>query len=357
MASVEQVFRALRPRLQLFDRPAYMNYMNRNDRLNDKFLTDSAHFALLRTADPDLPDHVWRVIVRYHPKISLGQWKAVREFTIANAVSMHPRTYEVTRRLMCISARFTAWVWTTTGTELTVERVYTQANIYRYLQEFLPKHSESHRWGVVRQLGSIAEALASTTVKRMPAPFLPGRRPFTVSEVATMHSWAGSLSTTLKRTNAWAILGLAGGAGLRTEELIDVRLGDIDIVNGRLFVTVPGKRSRRIPVMHPWNRTLLRSIDGRTDPDEYVFRGYRLDEYHPRAIQTFLTDHPSRVRATVSRLRSTWIVTQIDKGLPVMVLTRAAGFASPASLLKHLTYAQPVNLDDYVGLLSGEEVV
>ncbi|GAB3129598.1 hypothetical protein GCM10027056_31920 [Glaciibacter psychrotolerans] len=314
-------------------------------------------YAHLRASDPELPDYAWNIILRYHPKVSLGQWKAVREFTIANAVQMKPRTYDTARRLMCISARFTAWVWTTTGTELTAERVYTHANVYRYLQECLPKHSESHRWGVVRQLGTIAETLANNAVTRMPAPHLPGRRPFTMPDVARMHSWAASLTTPLKRQNAWAILGLAGGAGLRSEELIDVRLSDIEVTDGRLFVKIPGKRARRIPVMHPWNRTLLSSIEDRTDPDEYAFRGYRLEEYRPRAIQTFLTDHPARVRATVSRLRSTWIVSQIDNGLPMTVLTAAAGFSSPHGLIKHLPHAKPVNLADWTGLLNGEEVI
>ena len=58
----------------------------------------------------------------------------------------------------------------------------------------------------------------------------------------------------------------------------------IEIVDGRLFVNVPGVNPRRVPVRHPWNRTLLRRLVGRTDPNEYVFRAYRFEEYRPPAL-------------------------------------------------------------------------
>jgi integrase len=336
---------------------AHTLWVTRKDRLNDNFLADSETHAHLRALDPELPDHVWAVIIRYRPQLSAVQWDAVREFTIVNAVRMQPRTFETVRRLMTMSARFNAWVWTSTGTTLTVERVYTQNHIYRYLQDRLPKHSEAHRWGVVRQLGTIADTLADTDVTRLPSLHRqPSRPPFTNAEIASMHSWAASLTTSLKRQNAQALLGLAGGAGLRTDEVIDMRVGDVDVVDGRVFVNIPGRHARRVPVRTPWSRTLMRSLAVRTDPDEYIFRAYRFEEYRPRAIQTFLTDHPCRVRATVSRLRSTWVVTQIDNGLPLPILMASAGFSTSTSLHDYLVHARPLAVADYVGLIIGEEV-
>lgn len=215
---------------------------------------------------------------------------------------------------------------------------------------------ESHRWGFVRQIGTVADTLSGASIKRLPAPHLPGRRPFTVADAATMHSWAASLTTELKRRNAWALLGFAGGAGLRAHEIIEMKIRDIEVVDGRVFVNIPGKRQRRVPVMHLWNRTLLRSIDGRANPDDFVFRGYRWDEYRPRVIQSFLSEHPARVRATVSRLRATWIIAQIDNGIPLPVLKAIAGVSSAHSLDKHLLHAKPANINAYVGLIIGEEV-
>jgi integrase len=335
--------------------PAHILGMNRKERLNNLFLTDSARFAHLRNLDPELPEHVWQVIIRYTPQLSHTQWEAVREFTLANAVLMKPRTFENVRRLMSMSARFNAWVWTTSGCTLTTERVYTQNNVYRFLQNRLTKHSEMYRWGIVRQLGTIAETLAATDIKRLPSPLLPGKRlPFSMPETATLHSWASTLSTTLKRQNAWALLGLAGGAGLRSDEIVETRLSDIELVNEQLFVNVPGPRARRVPVRHPWNRTLHRSLAGRSNPEEYVFRGYRHEEYRPRAIQTFLTDHPGPVRATISRLRSTWVCTQLEADVPTDIIMTIAGFRSAGSLDLHLAHLPKRSIDNHVGRITGE---
>jgi integrase len=336
---------------------AHVLSMPPKDRLNDTFLADSKTYAHVRALDPGLPDHVWEVIIRYRPQVPTAQWDAVREFTIATAVRMQPRTFETVRRLMTMSARFHTWLWTATGTPLTIDRVYTHTNAYRFLQERLAKHSEAHRWGVVRQLGAIADALGSSVIAPLPSLRRnPRRRPFSLAEIAKMHSWANSLTTDLKRKNAWALLGLAGGAGLRADEIIDTRVCHIEVSDGRVFVNVPGSRARTVPVRNPWNRTLLRSLAERADPEEFVFRGWHLEEYRPRAIQSFLTEHPGQVRPTVSRLRASWIVAQIDNGLPLPILMTIAGFTATASLDKHLTHARALDLNDYTGLINGEEL-
>lgn len=336
---------------------AHLLFMIKKDRLDNIFRIDAITFAPLRQLDPDLPEMVWEIIIRYRPRVPANQWEAVREFTISNAIQMKPRTFEAARRLMTMSARFTVWVWTTSGTDLTPERVFTENNVYRYLQACLAGHSESQRWGIVRQLAIIA--LVLTGVRIAPMPSLKRRtslRPFTPAEVVSLHSWAASLTTELKRHNAWALLGLAGGAGLRVAEITDARLGDVDITDGRVFVNIHGDNARRVAVRHPWNKTLLRAVEGHTNPDEYFFNKTRADEYRPRIIQSFLTANPGMVRATASRLRNGWIVTQIDNGLPVRVLIAIAGFNDVVALSRHIAHTQEFDVNDYLGLIIGEEV-
>ena len=84
---------------------AHTLWVTTKNRLNDKFLTDSQAYAHLRALDPELPDHVWHVIIRYRPQLSALQWDAVREFTIVNAIRIKPRTFETVRRLMTILRR------------------------------------------------------------------------------------------------------------------------------------------------------------------------------------------------------------------------------------------------------------
>lgn len=58
----------------------------------------------------------------------------------------------------------------------------------------------------------------------------------------------------------------------------------------------------------------------------------------------------------MSRLRATWIVAQIDLGLPLPVLMALAGFSTTGSLDKHLVHARSLDVANYVGLVIGEEV-
>lgn len=339
---------------QLFLVAAYMPGMTAKHRLND-ILRDAETYAHLYEINPEMPEFVWHIMLGYKPHLSAVQWEAVREFTLATAVALRPGTFDSTRRLMTMSARFHAWLWTTSGGELTVERVYTQNNIDLYVRDRLGGRSNIHKWGVVRQLVANGRALTEASLKGLPAPDLHLRAPFTPKQIATMHSWSNSLTTLKKRQNAWGLLGLAGGAGLRAEEIVDVTIGDIEIDNGRVFVSVQGARSRRVPVRHAWARVLLRSIEERSTAD-LVFRGPHIEEYRPRIIQAFLTDHPSVVRPTPSRLRAGWLIHHLDNGVPIQVLKELGGFATYHTLVRYLDLARTLDITDYTGLLIGEEV-
>lgn len=84
---------------------------------------------------------------------------------------------------------------------------------------------------------------------------------------------------------------------------------------------------------------------------------FNITEYRPRIIQSFLTDHPSRVRPTPSRLRASWLVHHLDSGVPIQVLKELGGFTTYHTLVRYLDLTRPLNVADYTGLLIGEEVV
>lgn len=333
---------------------AHMLFMTTKHRLSD-ILRDAENYAHLRDINPDMPDFVWHIMLGFTPRVPAAQWDAVREFTLATAVALRPTTFDSTRRLMSMSARFHSWMWARTGLDLTVDDVYTQNNIDLYVQKRLHDRSDVHKWGVVRQLVANGRALTEAALKGLPAPDLHLRAPFTPKQIATMHSWSNSLTTLKKRQNAWGLLGLAGGAGVRAEEIVHLTVGDIIVTKGRVFVNVHGPRARQVPVRHAWARVLLRSIEGRSMA-EPVFRGPYIEEYRPRIIQTFLTDHPSVVRPTPSRLRASWLLHHLDNGVPIQVLKTLGGYASYHTLIRYLDLTRPLEVTDYTGLLIGEEV-
>jgi len=254
-----------------------------------------------------------------------------------------------------MTARFHLWLWTTTGAVLTLERAYTQRNIDRYLDTELKFHSARHRWGVSRQLVKIGRNLADADLIGLPEPDGTRRPPFTSKQIASMHSWANSLNTPLKRRNAWAILGLAGGAGLTSAEIIRVRVADITVNDAVVFVTVRGKRARAVPVRHAWVKVLLRSIAGREEPDELLFRGYNDGEYEGRSLQSFLTDHPAPTRPTPSLLRTGWILHHINNNIPAPVIKELAGLPDFTALGRYYDHAAPLHASTFTAQMVGGE--
>lgn len=340
---------------ELFVRAAYMPCMTAKHRLTDI----PTEFVELRTTCLKIPEFAWRIMLGYRPNdvSAMGAWDAVRPFTIETAAAMLPSTYDAARRLMTLTARFHMWLWARTGSDLTVGRVYTQLNIDRYLAAAYRDRSASHRWGVSRQLVEVGRELADADLVALHLPEGRVRAPFTAKQIATMHSWANSLTTVKKRQNAQALLGLAGGAGLTAAEIVDVRVTDIARDGDIVFVNVNGAHPRRVPVRHAWARVLLRSIDGRETSSESLFRGPRIEEYPPRIIQTFLTDHPAPVRPTPAALRAAWLVHHINNHVPLQVLRDIAAFDHYDSLVRYYEHAEVLDVADFTAQLVGAEVV
>ena len=315
----------------------------RKDRFNDNpNITPERALGL----DPDLPPYSLHIIANFTPwSIPGSQWKTVRHFVAEIVVQTHPYTPASARRVMNITAGFVAWAWTITNGPLEVECVFTADLVARYMTtDRMRRASDARRFDVSRQLAKIGEWLGGARDirrTRRPSPGNSGRI-FTTRQVAQMHSWAVSRSTDHKRRNACTIVALAAGAGLTAAEVAAARVEHVRTDGGLMVIDVVGRRPRTVPVLTIWRNTVDRAIDGRREG--LLFTGYRLDEYPPRAIQSFLTDNPAPVRPGIRDLRRGWIVTQVDAGIPLTIVARIGGFNSLGGLEAYLGYtSQPTD--------------
>lgn len=317
---------------------AHIRVMQRNRRFNDiPNITTERTLEL----DPDMPPYAMRIIANFTPwSISAGQWHQVRHFVAETTVQMRPHTPDAARRVMNITAGFVAWAWKLKNCSLTVDDVFTAKLVARYMRtdERMTRASAGRRFDVSRQLAKVAQTLGNDlTVARTAAP-KPGNtgRVFSDREIAAMHSWAISGSTAHKRRNACAILALAAGVGFTAAEVAAARVEHVRMDGDLMLVDAVGRRARTVPILASWRGTLERAIDGRRGG--LLFTGYRLDEYPPRAIQSFLTDNPATVRPGIRDLRRGWIVTQINAGIPLTIVARVGGFNSLGALEIYLGY-------------------
>lgn len=121
-----------------------------------------------------------------------------------------------------------------------------------------------------------------------------------------------------------------------------------------MFVNVFGNRPRRVAVHSRWAKTLTTSVGDPKEGD--LFHAYRLEEYTPSGLQRFLSDNPGQLRASAARLRSGWIVDQINAGLPMPVLLEITGFTTLQSLQPYLQHCTPHHAADHLDLITGLEV-
>jgi integrase len=329
--------------------------MQNNRVIDNLSATTSGPLEQLRKIDPDISEVEWAAICGYRPQLAPQQWATIRQFVVECVLALAPRSYVNAKRLMTMTTRYVAWVWAATGCDLRPDVVFTELLIHRYLDDALPDHSVIYRFDTARQLAAIADQLTSSHVARLPIPFQSERpQPYNRAELASMHSWAASLSTDLKKQNAHTLLALGGGAGLTAAEIVEVRIEDIVTSDAGVIVTVRGAHHRQVPVLTEWTRTLRRGIGARTYGT--IFRAYRFVHYPPRKLQSFLTDNPAVIRPSVSRLRAGWIVGQLNANLPIAVLMEIAGFTSTQSLQPYLPYVKPQQLTDHLETITSAKV-
>jgi hypothetical protein len=317
---------------------ALIRVVTRKHRLND---IQNITFEQAREIDPDLPEYAWRIIARFTPwSIPAPQWQQVRHYVADLVVQMRPRTPDQTRGTCTTVAGFVAWAWTVLGTELSVEAIFTASNVNRYLAtERMRRASIHRRWDVSRMLSTIGRVLAGADIPRTkpPRPKFSGRL-FTENEIGDLYGWAISLSTETRRRNACAILSLSAGAGLTLAEVAAARVEHVRLDGDLLLADVVGSKPRTVPLLVSWQRVLLRAIGDRTEG--LLFSGYRMDEYPPRSIQSFLTENPAPTRPSVRDLRRGWVVAQIEAGTPWPVLAQLGGFSSEGAIAAYAGYAK-----------------
>lgn len=153
-----------------------------------------------------------------------------------------------------------------------------------------------------------------------------------------MCAWAEAQSKATKRHNCWALLALGAGAGLRAGEIARVRGRDVVTDDCGVLITVTGARSRSVPVMRQWEDRLS-AVAAEVSATEWVFRPQRHTEYYKSVVNGFVHMQTTGLHKPVSqRLRSTWVVTHLAAGTPLLPLMEAAGFETVHGIYRYTTF-------------------
>jgi integrase len=283
-------------------------------------------------------------IARYRPDMPSHTWEEIGPFVRAVvAECMHETSYTAADLMYAVS-RHVWWCTDTAGFELDRDTLFRR-DVISVSVEALDGVSGGAKGNRRSQLFRIAEALR--TIDR------PGHirafggasplAPYSRTEIVSLRNWATGQRTALGRSNAWVLLLLGLGAGLRAAEICAATHKHVVDSAGGRTILVPGDNSRMVPLLAAWEGDWdeLPENDGK---DGRLFRpGVR--GHYPNMVTNFV--HRSQgvgLKPQTQRLRATWIVTHLVAGTPLDLLRVAAGVTS-ISAFARLAPFLPVRTD------------
>lgn len=245
--------------------------------------------------------------------------------------------YDVGRRLsyrnedlLAAVQHHVRWAHVVSGLPLERDFLFRRDVIAVAVQQ-LPMRSDASLGRRRAVLLRVAEALGVTERAMPPLYGSEPSAPYSAREVAELRVWS-AVQEEKRRTSARALLALGVGAGLTSSELCSVRACDVSDDAAR--VAVAGSRARTVQVEREWREFLVAALDGGDAP---VFQPNV--RWYPNKISDFVrSTRGDQLRPKSQRMRATWLVRQMERGLPVQDLLYAAGVKSLDALARFERY-------------------
>lgn len=286
---------------------------------------------------------------RYVPEMSPKYWAVIRDFVVAAVDRVHLKVSYPTPVLSRNVADFTLWCWSHAGLPLD-DDLFDRGTIGHYISVGCPQLTPAARGNRRSLLLRVSEALGVSEVNRFrPLPPSDPTAPYRHAELVSVISWARGQSTPERRRNGHILLALGLGAGLSAQEIIELRRRDLVRDDSGITIRVPGPRPRLVPVLQEWEDAL----NGVGHDDDFVFRPGRTMAY-TNAISNFVARGPRHgIRPQSQRMRTTWLIRQLDAGTPVSVLAEAAGVDTLEAFTRYLKFTAPVPQVEAMRLVRG----
>lgn len=294
-------------------------------------------------------------IAAYRPaQMSDAVWAAVASATREAVAAVEPSPERVTRFLNVASSHL-AWAHRR-GIELRPEVVWHVDVIEHSVVDgfgHLEGATQASYRSDLRTLGeAIAGPDACPTRQRIISRGNP-ETPYRSDELADLAGAVRGLTTPHRRENALIVVALGAGAGLTNGEINALVGTDVDTAHDSLVVTVSTRgQARQVPVRAEWEQAVVERAAqvGRNPmfrPDRTKIRALDIAKFLDSLTFAYLP------RLTVQRLRVTWIVGQLDAGVPVQVVAAAAG-VSASQIGRYVSHVAPIGDAEAARLLRGD---
>ena len=187
--------------------------------------------------------------------------------------------------------------------------------------------------------GIPGELTGRTTPKRA-EPFNRAviKDPYTRREVADLERSALNQPTPTMKRQLCAMLGLGLGAGLASEDLRELRAGHVVIdADGLMWIDVPGKRPRRVPVRDRYVRFVEAGVVGLKADDLVLGRKVGRSNITGNIVANAAIG-TTNVVPDQARLRATWLLALMTTPVPLADVLTAAGMTTARTIADLLRF-------------------
>ncbi|WP_156794768.1 hypothetical protein [Curtobacterium sp. BH-2-1-1] len=264
--------------------------------------------------------------VKYVPTFAADRWGVVRDFVVSAVAEAAAPIAQPADRLIVVAAPFVDWVVNVNGYPAKTAVVFHPVIIRRYITRTDVTWSDTTR----RTYRSALMRMSEVLVGEVPLEFAPTTpqntaAPYDDLDLHLLESWATGQSTTARRRSAGVVLALCTGAGLKANELLQVRRQDI-LADAEGILVAVNAGARTVPLLARFETLLLNSIV-EVEPEQWVFGSPKRVKHGISTLTTFLydTDRGNEPDPVTTRMRNTWLITHLIARTDMRALMTAAG--------------------------------
>lgn len=299
------------------------------------------------------------VIAGYTPTvIPANRWGAVRTFVTDAVLTAVTEDWSAdkTRAALRTVARLADFV-SMTGREVTVESAFTEATVNAFVdQSGYSTHVQGTTRSLLRVVGQAVHRHYDTPRERPQYGTDKKSAPYSPEEVTRLRHWAEGEATVQRRQQSNLLLALTLGAGLRSGEVATLTAVGVETDETGTVVYPSGYRGagpRFVPVDHEWADVIREAVERSVSGESWLFRPERTTEGAGTvALFTKRSQRPS-LAVDMSRARTTWIVTQVRRGVPESAVIEAAGLKDLQHYRRFLVSEEQTTAREARALLHG----